>query len=87
MKDQTLASGHKVCTNVRTEANFSPCFSFLSLTCHRVIFFALRYFVNYVPLLRAVCKFSEVVCCLAPFYQGFFVPIRSKYIYSISCSI
>ena len=46
-------------------ANFSLCFHFL--TCHRVIFFALRYFVNYAPLLRAVCKFNYIICCLATF--------------------
>ena len=43
-------------------ANFSLYFHF-SLTCHRVLLFffllfALRYFVNYAPLLRAVCKFG-----------------------------
>ena len=33
-------------------------FFVFSLTCYRVFFFfSLRYFVNYAPLLRAVCKF------------------------------
>ena len=37
---------------------FSFCFSSFSLTCYRVFFFfSLRYFVNYAPLLCAVCKF------------------------------
>ena len=46
-----------------------PFVSVFSLTCHRVPFFALRYFVNYAPLLRAVCELSYLVCCLAPFYS------------------
>ena len=45
---------------------------------YRVLFFALRYFVHYALLLRAVCKFSHLVCCLAPFFlPEFFVPIRN----------
>ena len=38
-------------------ANFSFCFRFLTLVIVYSFCFALRYFVNYAPLLRAVCKF------------------------------
>ena len=39
-------------------ADFFPLFFVFSLTRYRVFFFfSLRYFVNYAPLLRAVCKF------------------------------
>ena len=39
---------------------FSLCFRFLTLTCYRVFFFFSLScnFVNYAPLLRAVCKFG-----------------------------
>ena len=43
------------------------CFGFLIYLSSCTLFFPLRYFVNYAPLLRAVCKFSYIVCCLAPF--------------------
>ena len=53
--DRTLAVEYKVIVR----ANFFPlCFSFFSLICLGVFFFfSLRYFVNYAPLLCAVCKF------------------------------
>ena len=57
-------------------ANFSLCFRFP--TCHRVICFALRYFVNYAPLLRAECKFNYIICCLATFSLPIFSCLSVK---------
>ena len=49
------------CTSLRiiVGANFFPfVFRFLTYFLSCILFlFALRYFVNYAPLLRAVCKF------------------------------
>ena len=46
-----------------------PLFSFShSLVIVYFFFFALRYFVNYAPLLEAVCKFGYIVYCLATFF-------------------
>ena len=49
-------------------ANFSFCFRFLTLVIVYSFCFAPRYFVNYAPLLRAVCKFGYIVCYLALFF-------------------
>ena len=55
-------------------ANVSLLFSFsytYLLSC--ILFlFALRYFVNYAPLLRAVCKFSCIACYLTLFFTQSF---------------
>ena len=48
-------------------AKFSFCFRFLTLVIVYSFCFALRYFVNYARLLRAVCKFGYIVCYLAHF--------------------
>ena len=50
-------------------ANFFPfVFRFLTYLLSCILFlFALRYFVNYASLLRAVCKFGYIVCYLALF--------------------
>ena len=47
---------------------FSFVFRFLAYLSSCTFFssFVHRYFVNYAPLLRAVCKFSYIVCCLQP---------------------
>ena len=46
-------------------ANFySFCVSFSHLLSCILFLFALRYFVNYVPLLRAVCKFRDSLLSL-----------------------
>ena len=55
-------------------ANFSLLFSFSYTYLLSCILFllALRYFVNYAPLLRAVCKFSYIACYLTLFFTQSF---------------
>ena len=59
--------GHTISIIFNVGANFSFCFRFLTLVIEYSFCFALRYFVNYAPLLRAVCKFGYIVCYLALF--------------------
>ena len=58
---------------------FSLCFRFLTLTCYRVFFFFSLScnFVNYAPLLRAVCKFGYSL--LSPPPPFFFTRVLRVY--------
>ena len=54
---------------------FSFCFRFLTYLLSCILFlFALRYFVNYAPLLRAVCKFRYSLLS-RPFFLPVYVSI------------
>ena len=64
----------RVCKNfgIKARCIVGAIFSFCTYLLSCILFlFALRYFVNYAPLLRAVCKFSYIVCYFAYFYLGF----------------
>ena len=63
-------------------------FRFLTSLLSCILFlFALRYFVNYAPLLRAVCKFRYSLLSRPPFFLPVYVSISVTALVEVGFSV